>query len=122
MSNLGIANAAATQATAAAAASPAVPQPRLVRAAHEFEAAMMKELMAPLQSGHDILGGDSDDEGSSTALSSFASDALGKAVSEHGGFGIAKSIIHQLTPTSNHFGKSLVPAVHTGNTVDSGLK
>lgn len=82
------------------------PQPRLVKAAHEFEAAMMKELMAPLEPGHDPLGGEAED-GSSSALGSFAGEALGKAISEHGGFGIAKSIIHQLT--GNHSGNSPVP-------------
>lgn len=85
------------------------PQPRLVKAAHEFEAAMMKELMAPLEPGHDPLGGEAED-GSSSALGSFAGEALGKAISEHGGFGIAKSIIHQLT--GNHSGNSLVPRKH----------
>lgn len=85
------------------------PQPRLVKAAHEFEAAMMKELMAPLEPGHAPLYGGEED-GSSSALSSFAGEALGKAISEHGGFGIAKSIIHQLT--GNHSGNSPVPKNH----------
>ena len=85
------------------------PQPRLVKAAHEFEAAMMKELMAPLEPGHDPLGGEAED-GSSSALGSFAGEALGKAISEHGGFGIAKSIIHQLI--GNHSGNPLVPRKH----------
>jgi len=83
------------------------PQPRLVKAAHEFEAAMMKELLEPLIPGHSGLeGGDS---GSSSALSSFAGEALGQALSEHGGFGIAQSIIRQLTAVSNHSGNSPVP-------------
>ena len=38
-------------ATADASGASAVPQPRLVRAAHEFEAQMMKELMKPLHGG-----------------------------------------------------------------------
>ena len=90
------------------AASASAPQPRLVRAAHEFEAAMMKELMAPLSSGDDSLGG-GDEEGSSSALNSFAQEALGKALSEHGGFGIAKSIIRELSAQSNHPGNPSVP-------------
>jgi flagellar protein FlgJ len=96
--------------TASAATTSTVPQPRLVKAAHEFEAAMMKELMAPLEPGHDQLGGDDGDSGSSSALGSFAGEALGKAISEHGGFGIAKNIIRQLTAGSNHSGNSPVPA------------
>jgi Rod binding domain-containing protein len=109
-------------------ADPTVPQPRLVQAAHEFEAAMMKELMAPLLSGHSGLasstglgglGGNDGEAGSDSALGDFAGEALGKALSEHGGFGIARSIIHQLSrPTSgksNHSGSAPVPVGVTQN-------
>lgn len=90
------------------AASAQAPQPRLLRAAHEFEAAMMKELMVPLSSSDDSLGG-GDDEGSSSALNSFAQEALGNALSEHGGFGIAKSIIRELSAQGNRSGNPAVP-------------
>jgi Rod binding domain-containing protein len=98
-------------------ASPtAGPQPRLVKAAHEFEAAMMKELLAPMTARHSLLGEGDDGEGSESALTSFAGEALGKAISEHGGFGLAKSIIRQLSRQqgagSNHFGTS--PVLATG--------
>jgi peptidoglycan hydrolase FlgJ len=93
-----------------------IPQPRLVKAAQEFEAAMMTELMAPLEPGHDSLGGGDDDSGSSSALGAFAGEALGKAISEHGGFGIANSIIRQLTARSNHSGNSPVPGKRTQHT------
>jgi len=108
MSELGVSSAAASQ-IGQTTLSPAIaPSPRLVSAAHEFEAAMMKELMAPLEPGHDLLGADGEED-SSSALDSFAGEALGKAISEHGGFGIAKAILHQLTAGSNHSGKSTVP-------------
>lgn len=77
----------------------AMPDPRLRPAAHEFEACLMKEFLAPLQ--HDALfadgkDGESDgDEGSGSALMSFGSEALAKAISERGGFGIAAKIIGQ---------------------------
>jgi len=100
----------------------AVPQPRLVKAAHEFEAAMMKELMTQLQPKADSLDGGDDEAGSSDALRSFASDALGKVLSERGGFGIASRIIQQLTPQSNHSGNSPVPVQSKMRTVDSGFK
>lgn len=90
---------------ATGAASEAALSPKLVSTAHEFEAAMMKELMAPLEQGHDPLGGE-DEEGSSSAISSFAGEALGKAISEHGGLGIAKSILRQLAAESNHSGNT----------------
>lgn len=83
-----------------------VPDPRLKSAAHEFEASLMKEFLEPLQ--HDALfaddkdGGDSDDqtgEGSESALMSFGSEALARAISERGGFGIASRIISHFAKT-----------------------
>lgn len=82
--------------------------PRLKSAAHEFEASLMQEFLKPLQ--HDSLfapdksdGADddpdddsSDSQGSAGALMSFGSEAMAKAISERGGFGIATQIL-------NHF-------------------
>lgn len=79
-----------------------VVQPRLVNAAHEFEAQLMKELMKPLTSGvapgddSDDAGGDSSSAGSTGALGEFASEAFARALSNQGGFGIANQIIGQL--------------------------
>lgn len=88
----------------AGAASQSAPQPRLVRAAHEFEAQMMKELMKPLHESSSLDGSDEDgNSGSSGALGEFASEALGRALSEGGGFGIANRIVHQLSQ-NNHAG------------------
>ncbi len=97
---------ATTPSAAAAPASP--PSQRLVHAAHEFEAAMMKELLTPLTAGRDLTGG-GDDDGSTSALSSFAGEALGQAISEHGGFGIARSILRELSHAGNHSGNASVP-------------
>ena len=97
------------------AANASAPSPSLVHAAHEFEAQMMKELLAPM-TGSDPLFGDQDDDGgdsglalgsgsgSGGALADFASEALGQALSERGGFGIANKIIRQLAPASNRSG------------------
>ena len=72
--------------------------PKLKSAAHEFEASLMQEFLKPLQrdplfdSGED--GGiDGVEGGSSGALMSFGSEALAKAISERGGFGIAAKIL-----------------------------
>jgi Rod binding domain-containing protein len=76
------------------------PSPRLVRAAHEFEAQMMKELLEPMtRSGSSLEGDDSDESasGSAGALGSFASEALGQAISAAGGFGIANKILKTLS-------------------------
>jgi Rod binding domain-containing protein len=104
---------AAATAPSSALSVPAssAPSPKLVKAAHEFEAQMMKELLAPM-TGSDPLFGDEDDDGgdsgpalgsgsgSGGALADFASEALGQALSERGGFGIANKIIRQLAPAS----------------------
>jgi Rod binding domain-containing protein len=98
----------------AGAADAAVPQPRLVRAAHEFEAQMMKELMKPMTAGSSLTGDDTDadsESGSGSALTEFASEALGKALSERGGFGIANSIVKDLSRS----GTGTTTAPVTGN-------
>jgi Rod binding domain-containing protein len=97
-------------AQAAPAAPTSAPSPKLVKAAHEFEAQMMKELLQPM-TGEDPLFGEGDDaqdsgialgsgSGSGGALADFASEALGQALSEHGGFGIADEILRELAPAA----------------------
>jgi Rod binding domain-containing protein len=62
---------------------------------------MMKELMKPMTRSASGIGDDSDqDEGSNGALGEFASEALAQALSQQGGFGIAKGILHSLAPAS----------------------
>lgn len=108
-------NGAAT-AAAAGTIAPSQPDPRLKPAAHEFEACLMKEFLKPLE--HDALfsdskdGGNDDDggEGSGSALMSFGSEALAKAISERGGFGIAAKIIDHFGQAGGS-GKPAAPAV-----------
>jgi Rod binding domain-containing protein len=77
---------------------PSTPSPRLLSAAHEFEGQMLKELLKPLTESGDLGGSDSGSE----ILGEFGSEALGKALSEQGGFGIARQIIAQLSvPVTN---------------------
>jgi Rod binding domain-containing protein len=98
----------------------AMPSPRLTRAAHEFEGQMMEELLKPLTSDELLPGasGDSDSGGGSGgALGQFASEALGQALSAHGGFGIADRILKTVSPPGNrHQGASVTGNLH-GNTV-----
>jgi len=98
---------------AAKGASPATGyaglDPKLVAAAHQFEASMMAELLKPLSSG-DLFGGEEESggaagglgtlsdltssaDGSGGALMSFGSEALAKAISEKGGLGIARRVL-----------------------------
>jgi len=100
------------------------PSPKLVRAAREFEAQMMKELLKPMTESDPLTG---DDEGAGEVLSSgagsggtlgeFASESLGKALSEHGGFGIAERIVSQLSHSGNHSNPGKVTRDLHGNTV-----
>jgi len=102
----------------------AAPPPRLVRAAHEFEAQMMKELMKPLNRGSALTGidGDPDDDSGSTgALGEFASEALGRALSERGGFGIAAGIVKQLSPAAHQNGTfPVIGNLHANTVIKAG--
>lgn len=73
------------------------PSPKLISAAHEFEAQMMKELLKPLASSGAPGSDDSDQENSGGALGAYATEAFGRALSNGGGFGIAKSILSSLS-------------------------
>jgi len=91
-----------TAASSTSGATSATPSPRLVNAAHEFEAQMMKELLKPMMSTNGLDGEENETaSGSGGALGEFATEALGRGLSEAGGFGIASSIVRQLTPASN---------------------
>lgn len=67
------------------------PEPRLVNAAREFEAQMMKELMKP------ITRSDESDDGSGGALTELAGEMLGQSMSRAGGFGMATRIVASLS-------------------------
>jgi Rod binding domain-containing protein len=108
-------------ATAGGAADPVVPPPRLVRAAHEFEAQMMKELLKPTTGGTSLTA-EEDDSGSGGALGEFASEALGRALSERGGFGIANRIVKDLSHSGTGNGSGPVTGNLHGNTVINALE
>jgi Rod binding domain-containing protein len=73
-------------------------QAKLVDAAQQFEAAMLQELLKPMQHGQNSWGGElkSDDSASDT-ISSFGTEAVAKAISKGGGFGIAKQVASKVT-------------------------
>lgn len=80
-------------------------QPRVSQAAEEFEAQMMKELLKPMTCDSLSGGGDGEDgAGSAGALGEFACEALGKALSAQGGFGIARQIAAALSHPGAGFG------------------
>jgi len=90
--------------------------PRLVRSAHEFEAQMMKELMKPMTAS-DPLTGDGESSASGGALGEFATEALGRALSERGGFGIADKIVQDLSRSGPVRAPSQVTTKPHGDTV-----
>lgn len=104
--------------------------PKLVRAAHEFEGQIMKELLQPMMSSDGLDGEDGDSSGlglgsgsgSGGALSEFATESLGQALSEHGGLGIANQIIQELSRNGNREGTNQVTHDLHGNTVMRSLK
>src|SRR5215469_12454817 len=68
-------------------------QAKLVDAAEQFEAAMLQELLKPIQHGQSSWGGEEkNDDPASDTISSFGTEAIAKAISKEGGFGIAKQI------------------------------
>ena len=73
-------------------------EPKLVRAAQEFEAQMMKELIRPMTRHED----ENDDEGSAGALTDFGGEMLGQCLSRAGGFGIADRILLSFSQTETH--------------------
>ena len=94
--------------------------PRLERAAHEFEGQMMKELLKPMTGGDALTEVDDDLDsgaGSGGALNEFASEALGQALSQRGGFGIADQIIKELSHSGNQHGSGKVTGNQHGNNV-----
>ena len=109
----------------AATAEQSAPSPRLVQAAHEFEGQMMKELLAPMMDGDALTGAEDpgadlsggSDGGSTGALGEFASEALGRALSERGGLGIADRIVKELSRSGNHHENGKVIRNLHGNTV-----
>jgi flagellar protein FlgJ len=74
---------------------------KLADAAQEFEASMLQELLKPMQNGQNSWGGqDSDQDNgqdqSFDTIRSFGTEAVAKAISKGGGFGIAKQIISKI--------------------------
>ena len=73
-------------------------QAKLVDAAQQFEATMLQELLKPMQHGQSNWGGEAkSDDSASDTISSFGTEAIAKAISKGGGFGIAKQIVSKVT-------------------------
>jgi Rod binding domain-containing protein len=95
--------------------------PRLMGAAQEFEAQMMKELLNPLTERDALTGEEPEsggDAGAAGALGAFASEALGQAISRRGGFGIADHIMAELSRSGHPSAKGKsADSAHEKNTI-----
>jgi len=73
-------------------------QAKLVDSALQFEATMLQELLKPMQHGQSSWGDEEKSEDSaSDTISSFGTEAIAKAISKSGGFGIARRVVEQVT-------------------------
>ncbi|ACO31445.1 putative flagellar protein [Acidobacterium capsulatum ATCC 51196] len=78
--------------------------PRLKPAAHAFEASLMQELLKPMEkdplfSDSSASGGGLDGGGADAGMdtmSSLSTQALARALSDHGGLGLATEVLQQV--------------------------
>lgn len=85
-------------------ASPAAAQhTRLVKAAQQFEAMLMQEMLKPMRTKDQLFadpaedgksGSDSDEDGG--VLQGFATQAMAEGMAKSGGMGIAKQVVRQV--------------------------
>ena len=78
-------------------------QAKLADAAHQFEGMFLQELLKPMQSKNSLTGDDKSDDSDSTAdtLQSYGTEAVAKAISAQGGFGIARQVIQKLNRSTH---------------------
>lgn len=72
---------------------------KLVEASQQFEAMMLSTMLKPMQFGAAPGDGASDGEssgGMAETVRGMATEALGKALAQHGGVGIARSVLRQV--------------------------
>jgi peptidoglycan hydrolase FlgJ len=80
---------------------------KLTDAAQHFEAMMLQELLKPMRTGEDDLGGEKNEDSSFDTIASFGTEAVAKAISAGGGLGIAKQVMRQLSPQTDKGGEAL---------------
>jgi Rod binding domain-containing protein len=82
---------------------------KLIDAAEQFEAAMLQELLKPLQHRQNSWGGEEkNDDTASDTISSFGTEAIAKVISRGGGFGIAKQIVSKVMLESQQISEKRV--------------
>lgn len=80
-------------------------QAKLADAAHQFEGMFLQELLKPMQSKNSLTGedksGDDSSDPSADTLQSYGTEAVAKAISAQGGFGIARQVIQKLNRSTH---------------------
>jgi len=85
----------------------AVQRAKLVDASEKFEAMMLSQMLKPLQFGASPDAGDDENSGGAAdTVRGMATEALGKALSQHGGMGIARSVLQQVMAEENSRGRA----------------
>ncbi len=70
---------------------------KLEKAAHEFEASLMQELLKPMKQKDPLFSsGDEGDSDSSSVMADYGTQVLAQALSQNGGLGIAKEVVAEL--------------------------
>jgi peptidoglycan hydrolase FlgJ len=70
---------------------------KLEDAAQQFEAMMLQELLKPMRTSADDLGGEKSEDGSFDTIASFGTESVAKSIAASGGLGIAKQVVRQLS-------------------------
>jgi Rod binding domain-containing protein len=70
---------------------------KLVDAAQQFEAMLMQEMLKPMRAGQNDWSGEENDDSAADTISTFGTEAVAKAISKGGGFGIARQVVRQVT-------------------------
>jgi len=70
---------------------------KLVDAAQQFEALLMQEMLKPMRAGQNDWSGEENDDSAADTISTFGTEAVAKAISKGGGFGIARQVVRQVT-------------------------
>ncbi len=71
---------------------------KLTDGAHQFEAMMLEEMLKPLKFGEspDAAGEADRGGGAGSTIQGYGTEALAKAISDGGGFGLARQIVQQV--------------------------
>jgi Rod binding domain-containing protein len=81
--------------------APVTPSPQLRRAAEEFEADFLQELLKPMKQDPLFTGdgnGDGEAAGSLGTIDGIGSQALAEALAKAGGLGIARQVLAKMAP------------------------